>query len=377
MGVALEELYAEIIPQNNIILHTEGCYGKNIDWVHMVEEVEFISLLHGDELVFNSGLNYSSEEWILRFIKELNEVHASGLIIALTDGRTFSKEVITYCNSIQFPLFSAGWKSPYIDIMRMFAEMLLRNKQIGSDLASALKNAIYYPKNEEAYLDHFERNGFISDMSFIVAVLSCHTYETKEGNKKLEQIQKSFADISDKVIIYEENGQLTILFAEEKKEELRKNFEYLCKSDHNVYAGIGTVVSDVRLIYKSYQNACSAYQLTKTAIPNNLLSYEELGVYKLLAGIKETELLQVFVSDVLGRLIAYDLKKETDYLEILKVYFENECSIKNTAKMLYCHKNTLTYKLNKIKKILGYDILCNEKRMSIMVAFSIFKMREK
>ena len=53
-------------------------------------------------------------------------------------------------------------------------------------------------------------------------------------------------------------------------------------------------------------------------------------------------------------------KNRTDYMDILETYFENDCSAVHTARALYCHKNTLAYKLDKIKKVLGYDILKND-----------------
>ena len=45
-----------------------------------------------------------------------------------------------------------------------------------------------------------------------------------------------------------------------------------------------------------------------------------------------------------------------------------------TSKAIYCHKNTLAYKLDKIKKILGYDILKNENRVKIMLAIYILRL---
>lgn len=105
MAVELEDLYAQIKPQYDIELHTNGCFRRMIDWIHMVEEVSFVSLLHGDELVFNSGLHYTSEEWLVQFIKELDNVHAGGLIIALEEGHMFASETVDYCNSIRFRYF--------------------------------------------------------------------------------------------------------------------------------------------------------------------------------------------------------------------------------------------------------------------------------
>ena len=74
VAVELKELYAKISPQYDVKLHTTGCFEKMIGWVHMVEDPEFAELLHGDELIFNSGLNYTSDEWLRRFVEALNKV---------------------------------------------------------------------------------------------------------------------------------------------------------------------------------------------------------------------------------------------------------------------------------------------------------------
>ena len=102
--------------------------------------------------------------------------------------------------------------------------------------------------------------------------------------------------------------------------------------------------------------------------------YDELGIYKILADIKEPSIYPEFVKETLGALIEYDQMKHTEYMKILRAFFENDCSIMYTAQALYCHKNTLSYKLDKIKKILGYDILKNENRVKIMVAIYILRL---
>ena len=78
MAVELKNLYADVQSEYDLELLTTSCFGKKIGWVHMVEEKEFAPLLHGDELVFNSGLNYISEEWVKGFIDSLIKVHAGG-----------------------------------------------------------------------------------------------------------------------------------------------------------------------------------------------------------------------------------------------------------------------------------------------------------
>ncbi len=374
MAVELKELYAEIRPQHEVKLHTRSCFQKSIEWIHMVEEAEFAKLLHGDELVFNTGLNYNSEKWLKNFIERLDKVHAGGLIMALQDGDTYPQEIIDYCNTIKFPLFSASQRTPYIDIMRLFSKILLLNEQRETNLTAAFKNAIYYPQNEELYRSHFESKGFFRDMEYMVIIVSCHTYDTELGNEKLKQIKRDLSPVLRTGIVYEEEGMLIILTAGRQRAKAANEFRKLCRKEPNLYVGIGPSVKRMRDIHTSYEKAYTAYQLTKTAIPKNILIYEELGVYKILADAKESAIYPAFVRETLGKLMDYDRENSTEYMRILETYFENECSILYTSKALYCHKNTLAYKMNKIKEILGYDILSNENRTKIMLSIYILRL---
>lgn len=374
MAVELKELYAELKPQHEVKLHTRSCFQKTIEWIHMVEEADFARLLHGDELVFNTGLNYISEEWLLSFIERLDKVNAGGLIMALQDGHEFSQEVIDYCNMIKFPLFSASQRTPYIDIMRLFSKILLLNEQRETNLISAFKNAIYYPQNEELYRSHFESKGFFRDMEYMVIIVSCHTYDTETGNEKFGQIERELYPVLRTGIVYEEEGRLIILMAGRQRAKAANEFRRLCRREPNIYVGIGPSVKRMKDIHNSYEKAYTAYQLTKTAIPKNILIYEELGVYKILADAKESAIYPAFVRETLGKLMDYDKENGTGYMKILEAYFENECSILYTAGALYCHKNTIAYKMNKIKDILGYDILSNENRTKIMLSIYILRL---
>lgn len=294
--------------------------------------------------------------------------------MSFREGETFPQEIVEYCNEIRFPIFSASWTTPYIDVMHLFAEILLQNEQRETNLIAALKNAIYYPENEGSYLSHFERNGFYRDMEYAVIILSCHTYDDEAGNEKLRNIERSMHFILGNVIMYEEKGRLTILAANCPLASIRNEFGRICGKDSNVYVGIGTRVNGIKEIHLSFEKAYTAYQLTKTAIRTNLLCYDELGIYKILADVKEETVYPAFVQETVGALMEYDKKNHSEYMKVLEEYFENDCSIMYTAQALYCHKNTLSYKLDKIKKILGYDILKNENRVKIMVAIYILRL---
>lgn len=374
MAVELKNLYHEIRPKYDVELHTDSCFQKMIVWIHMVEYIDYIPRLHADELVFNSGLNNISDLWLENYIKRLNEAHAGGLIIALRKGRKFSQKIIDYCNELRFPLFSASWDAPYNDIMRDFAFMLLQNEQSETNLIAAAKNAIFYPENDELYLSNFERNGMFRDMAYTVLLLSCKEQKGQSQKERMKKIAKSAKYSLEKGIVYEDDGRLTALIAGYSQSKIRKDVREFCEKQPDVYVGIGTTVNHTDNIHRSYESAYVAYQLAKTQVAEPLLCYDDLGIYKILADVKEPSIYPAFVQETLGNLIRYDKEHGTEFVHILKTFFENECNMLATSGALFCHKNTLTYKMNKLKEILGYDIMTNENRTRIMLAFYIMQM---
>jgi carbohydrate diacid regulator len=49
------------------------------------------------------------------------------------------------------------------------------------------------------------------------------------------------------------------------------------------------------------------------------------------------------------------LDKEPVLMETLQAFFAQECSPSNTAKRLFIHRNTLSYRLNQITDLTGLD----------------------
>ena len=369
MAVELSILYKEIIPEHDVQLLTTGCFDKKIDWVHMVENVDFVNLLHGDELVFNSGLNDESDENRKNYIDKLIAVDAGGLIVALQYGHRFSQELIEYCNSLQFPLFQAGWDTSYLKIMRRFSEILLSNERNEMNFIAAVKNAIYYPQNEHMYLAAFERNGFFLDMSYLVMIIS------SENNMLTKQVKKDLHRMLNLSVSYEENEHLVVLCANHTLDEVTTVITDFRKKHPDIYIGIGTQEKQASEIYRSYKNANTTFRLLKKLQNVSILHYDELGIYQILSDVKDpTALYPAFVQKTLGSLYEYDQKHRTDYMDILKLFFENDCSITQTANATYYHQNTLKYKIKAIKEILGYDIMSNENRVKIMISLYLMQL---
>lgn len=371
MAVKLEEIYSKLYPRYGVKLCTESCFDKTISWMHILEEDEFISTLHGGELILKS--EYETDEWLKKYIELLDMANAGGLIVALRTGRTISKDIIEYCNRIEFPLFSSVWKISYMDIMHLISSILLKNEQREENKITALKKAIQNPENTDAYQTYLEELGGSESSGYFIAMLGLRSYDVEDGSAQMEKIEKSLCYAINGSVIYEENGVLIILTTGFRKNEVKQLFQELNGKDDNVCGGMGSVVQRICDVHPSYETSNMAYQLARSGL-QRILDYSEMGIYKILSDVKDSSVYPDFVEDTLGSLLRYDEENGTDYIQILQTFFANECSSIQTATALYFHKNTMTYKLNKIREILGYDILKNENRMRIMVSFYIISM---
>lgn len=370
MAVKLNELYDSIYPKYGIKLCTNSCFDKTVKWIHILEKIEFSSMLRGGELILNSG--YQSDEWLRKYIDLLDLANAAGLIIALHPGQIFSQEIIDYCNDIKFPLFSATWKTSYMDIMRLVSSMIFESERRESDKIAALKRVIESPDAAQTYQVYFQEQ-FSGKYGCFIAILGFRSCDAETNGIQIRKIRKSLCYAIHGCVIYEEQDVLVILAPGYQKTEVKQHFKEMREKDNSMCVGIGISVYHIGDIQGSYKTADTIYKLAKAGF-QNVSDYDELGIYKILSDVKEPSVYPAFVEETLGALFQYDKENQTDYVKILKIYFDNECSSKQTAEILYFHKNTMTGKLNKIKEILGYDILTNENRTKIMISFYILSM---
>jgi len=71
------------------------------------------------------------------------------------------------------------------------------------------------------------------------------------------------------------------------------------------------------------------------------ICYEELGIYRLLLQVGDMHQLWQFAQDVLGPLIDYGARHKVDLVGTLSVYLNQHESLKQTARVLRIHVNTV------------------------------------
>jgi DNA-binding PucR family transcriptional regulator len=102
--------------------------------------------------------------------------------------------------------------------------------------------------------------------------------------------------------------------------------------------------------------------------PEPVTQFDHLGIYKILATAGDTSAMERFVTEWLGALIDYDAEHGTPLVLTLTEYLDCGGSYDASAKVLSVHRSTLKYRLQRIRRVCGYDISRPDVQFNLQVA---------
>ncbi len=122
----------------------------------------------------------------------------------------------------------------------------------------------------------------------------------------------------------------------------------------NAVVGIGTTVEGLKELARSFKEAQVALEVGKVFDTEKaIVNYDNLGIARLIYQLPTT-LCESFLREVFKTASIETLDQET--LFTIQKFFENNLNVSETSRKLFVHRNTLVYRLEKIKKITGLDL---------------------
>ncbi|MEH6993904.1 PucR family transcriptional regulator ligand-binding domain-containing protein [Neobacillus drentensis] len=142
--------------------------------------------------------------------------------------------------------------------------------------------------------------------------------------------------------------------------------------------GIGRQYGTIRSLHKSFSEANESIRLMqKFKNSGGVSHFEDHSIYHFLdSNIKDMELEEFFMKR-LGKVFENDQLHGTSYISTLENYFQNNLNISETSKAMFLHRNTLIYRIEKIKEILNSDLKNSEELLQIQLALKIFRLLNK
>ncbi len=244
------------------------------------------------------------------------------------------------------------------------------------DKASFIKNIIFdnilpsdiYVKSKELHVEN--------EMERVVLLVK---FGSKSDVVPVDVIQNMFPDRNQDYVI-SVGGTDVVLVHEFHSANDKAQIEKLARSIVDtvqsefylkVSVGLGTVAPTLKDLARSYKEAQVAIEVGKVFdTEKSVVNYENLGIGRLIYQLPNT-LCEMFLNEVFKKGALESLDRET--LLTIQCFFENNLNVSETSRKLFVHRNTLVYRLEKIRKITGLDLREFEHAITFKVALMVKK----
>ena len=357
-------------------------WSNSISWVHLVEDTTIIRHFWGKELAVTTGLGFPTQEAIMELASHLVQRHAAGLIV--NTGNYIEKlpdSLLAYCEENHLPLLTVPWEIHLSDMMKDFSIRIFVQESTDEEVVNALIAAVEQPDNQDAYrkklLPHFDVDGTFQVM--LIASEGLDSMDTVDRRRLSYRLQMYLEQITHNGSFFYYNSFFVLVVNAIRQELLIELGEGMLNRAHKrmpdrpFYVGIGSLVTDIETLAVSYRRAEAAARMamrTKTT----LLQFDGMGMYRLLYSCTDTGLLAQIQRDTLSVLEEHDRRHNSNYVETLQSYLEFDGSIQAMAQNMFTHRNTIIYRMNNIKKLLGTELATPAERLPYQIAFYIRNM---
>jgi hypothetical protein len=107
-----------------------------------------------------------------------------------------------------------------------------------------------------------------------------------------------------------------------------------------------------------------------------LLSFDETGAYRLLlsAMSENPRELQRFYAETVEPLVTYDEQYETELVQTLEAFLDNDGNVAQTAQRLFTHRHTIRYRLERVRELSGLDVGSSDGREKLSLGLKAMRV---
>lgn len=242
----------------------------------------------------------------------------------------------------------------HMDIRKTYMCMVTRlDEDYDSDGGEEKRNRLFKVKNEIVYMiDKEALNRELTVVSIIRSNLIISFFNVPKDKTHLH------------------SWEILEGFPELLSQKLKESF------DVGFTIGVGTPIKDYLNLRASYFQANEAIGYANSEENGAVCYYENFMVDQLLGCIPDKQVLEDFARLSIGSLRDYDQEHGTNLVETLEIYFECNANVSIAAKKLFLHRNSLIYRMERIKEILNSDLKNPTELLALQVGLRVQKILE-
>lgn len=291
-------------------------------------------------------------EAIKRCIIDLVDCAIAALAIKTIYVKSLPEEIIQYADQYGVPILFFDEKTYFEDIIEDLLKGLASKSHlelIEGKISTLFSNNLKSELVEEMAYDLC--SNFMNTHQ--VFFLKEKRYINSERHVEIAQrYQRSRKRPIEHAIFKYKEGLIMVLTYEKPPKHVDVDRDYLLGilnlSSKDYYIGMGRLRSSLQAFDQSIKEAIYACQVCEINLSDHC-HYDEIGIYKMLLPHKN-QWMKEYVKDVIQPIVSYDDGK---LIQTARMYVQYQGDILKTAENLFQHKNTIRYRIQKMKALLN------------------------
>jgi carbohydrate diacid regulator len=198
-----------------------------------------------------------------------------------------------------------------------------------------------------------------------------------EDTGALQMLSRLFADGRQDLIFLQDETHLVLIKAYESEPGEQAKQVALAAVDTMLSelmiptrVGYSTPKHTLAELFDAKREAALALRISAVfQEQREVASYARLGIARLIYELPKN-LCELFLQEVFGDKLP-DLELDEEMQVTIRLFFENNLNISETARQLYLHRNTLVYRLERFEKLIGLDIRKFDDAMTFQIAMMV------
>jgi sugar diacid utilization regulator len=195
-----------------------------------------------------------------------------------------------------------------------------------------------------------------------------------------ERIRDHVSRLEPGIVLTRKDGHYMAIVPQEKgSEQFWKSFyERIDKMINaegakvSIYIGISQEAGQMEDYHLCYKQAQKTLAILCNRFPKQgYMSFDQLGAYTVLYHLGDPHAAPLFLKTYLDPLLQHGNGKNRDLFDTLRTYLQTNGSIKDASNLLFIHRSSLKYRLEKIREILRMDIDNAEQRFNLLLAYKL------
>ena len=368
-----------------------------VRWIYFADclqcvksEYRIENYIHGGEFVVLTNPSVTDDRRkLMLLIRQMCEHGITAL--GINEGQ-ISEELTQYCEKKGLPLFELPEKYPLIDLSQIICRRLVleeNDRNASEQLFSSILDAEHLSRErvlaQARYLNiDLEGNFFVAEFAFSNSGENGNGDSLAAGRNVKRMIRGEFYSFAGReILILPQTGSILALIPDREtgEAEIKEIFGRIAEKAQKEYGiflriGVGNSTAYLDEVKKSRNEASAAIRAASAAgIRGQVFFFRDQGIYTLLSHVDDDRVLDVYMEEQIGKLLRADHLNDGNLEETLENYLNCNCNAKKTAEEMFLHRNTLNYRLKKIREILDCDFSDLDTCFRLKLAFLIRRYR--